>query len=562
VQSLLTARVDRLAAQDRALLQAAAVIGRRFDPELLAAVMDDEGTIDARLAAMQALDLVYSEPKSAGYSFMHALVRDALYQSLLARPRIALHLKIAEEIERRSGNRLAEMAEVLAHHYSQTDRADKAFTYLAMAAEKSLGVYSLEEAGNHFTAAIALLAEHPASASDQRVAELLVGYASYANLAMRFSSVTETVERFEMRLGRLGDNPSRVLIQHHCINAMIYSARFRDADKAQSALDEMASRLGDVKSKAYALASSIHLSSYCGLYAAETFDALSREALESASSLNDAYIQCLLRHAVANEELTRGRMAEARQAAEELVAVGHKMNDPRSLGYGMILQAAQAFASDDYAGALNFADAGLSIARTPFDKAWIKDSKLNALVLLRRPEGIPLLRDFVDECAANGWYGNLAYVEGTWGIALILKGDIGAGIRWLEHCILKREQEGFGLLADWLRFGLCDVYLGILSGTEKAPVAVVVRNILTLAAIMLTGHRRISTLVTQVLHNPRYDKNGIHIGRCEMILGLLYKVKKKRALAVQHLTGAKRIASQFGPTPMLAKIEAALSELT
>ena len=99
VQSLLTARVDRLAPQDRALLQAAAVIGRRFDPQLLAVVADDAGDIDARLAAMQALDLVHPEGKSGDYSFKHALVRDALYQSLLTGPRAALHL------EDRRGNR-------------------------------------------------------------------------------------------------------------------------------------------------------------------------------------------------------------------------------------------------------------------------------------------------------------------------------------------------------------------------------------------------------------------------------------------------------------------------
>ena len=63
--------------------------------------------------------------KSGDYAFKHALVRDALYQSLLTEPRTALHLKIAEEIERRSGNRLTEVAEVLAHHYSQTDRAEQ-----------------------------------------------------------------------------------------------------------------------------------------------------------------------------------------------------------------------------------------------------------------------------------------------------------------------------------------------------------------------------------------------------------------------------------------------------
>ena len=46
-----------------------------------------------------------------------------------------------------------------------------------------------------------------------------------------------------------------------------------------------------------------------------------------------------------------------------------------------------------------------------------------------------------------------------------------------------------------------------------------------------------------------------------MILGLLYKAKKKRALAVQHLTEAKRILLQFGQTPILARVEGALVEL-
>ena len=80
VQSLLTARVDRLAPQDRAVLQAAAVIGRRFDPQLLAAAADVGGDVDARLGAMRALGLVLSEGKSSDYAFKHALVRDALYQ--------------------------------------------------------------------------------------------------------------------------------------------------------------------------------------------------------------------------------------------------------------------------------------------------------------------------------------------------------------------------------------------------------------------------------------------------------------------------------------------------
>jgi len=46
-----------------------------------------------------------------------------------------------------------------------------------------------------------------------------------------------------------------------------------------------------------------------------------------------------------------------------------------------------------------------------------------------------------------------------------------------------------------------------------------------------------------------------------MILGLLYKIKKKHTLATHHLTEARRILSEFGQSPMLARIETALAEI-
>jgi hypothetical protein len=65
-----------------------------------------------------------------------------------------------------------------------------------------------------------------------------------------------------------------------------------------------------------------------------------------------------------------------------------------------------------------------------------------------------------------------------------------------------------------------------------------------------------------VRSNPQFDPDGHYIGRAEMILGLLYKAKKKKALAASHLTEARRIVGAFGPSPMLTRIEAALAELT
>jgi len=59
-----------------------------------------------------------------------------------------------------------------------------------------------------------------------------------------------------------------------------------------------------------------------------------------------------------------------------------------------------------------------------------------------------------------------------------------------------------------------------------------------------------------------FDPNGHHIGRAEMILGLLYKIKKKKDLARRHLTEAQRIVAPTGPSPMLTRIEDALAALT
>jgi class 3 adenylate cyclase len=562
VQGLLAARVDRLALQDRTLLQAAAVIGRRFDPELLAAAANDAIDIDARLAALQALDLVHPEAESGGYAFKHALVRDALYQSLLTGPRATLHLKIAEEIELRGGNRPAEVVDSLAHHYSHTDRADKAFAYLAMAGAKSLGVYSFDEAGKYFSAAIALLDKNPDCASDLQVAELLVDVTLHSNLSLQFRSTIKIVERFGSRLDRLGDNPTCVLVIHHCVIAKIYSAPFREAELAQNNLSEMASRVPDPRSRAYALGSAIHMSTIVAPYPIDVFETLSREAITAASRTDDAYIQYFVQYAVGWEEFHRGRMTRAHHAAEQLMSAGRRMNDPRSIGYAMQLQAWIANVGDDYTAALSFADTGFSIARTPYDREVARNAKITALVLLRRPEAIPLLRDFMDQCAVNGWHYFLTGIDGIWSIALVLHGEIGKGIRWMKQSILRRDREGYHAAADWYRMLLCEIYLEIIAGTEKPSAKVLVRNALTLVAVISTAQRRVRTLVKRVRQNPQADPNGHHIGRCEMILGLLYKVKKKRPLAVRHLSEAKRIASQFGPTPMLAKIDAALAELT
>ena len=98
MQSLLTARMDRLQPQDRALLQAAAAIGRRFDPGLLSLVFERPDETGAALRRLQAQDIVYRETNSSDYVFKHVLLRDTVYQSMVSERRAELHLAIAAGI--------------------------------------------------------------------------------------------------------------------------------------------------------------------------------------------------------------------------------------------------------------------------------------------------------------------------------------------------------------------------------------------------------------------------------------------------------------------------------
>jgi len=451
LESLLTARVDSLAAEDRMLLQVASVIGRRFDPSLLTAAFGEADNIAARLTAMQAVDLIRLEGRSNSYLFKHALVRDALYQSLLTEARTAMHLRIAEEIERRSGNRLTEVAEVLAHHYSQAIRADKAFTYLSMAGTKSLSVYSLEEATTHFTSAVNLLNKNPACASDDQVAEFLVSYTFLLNMTAQIRTTIAVTERYLTRIARLSDDARAVLIRHNYVFALLWNTRYRLASEVQREARQMAGRLDDSRPKAYALASEILVSTLVAPRPPHEFETLKRDAIKAASDTADAYIQNWARFVVAWEEFHQGRVDDARESARALMQVGRRLDDPRSTGLGLCVLALIALVSDAYAEALEYSEQSIALAVTPFERETALNIKGCVLILLRRTdEGLALLETFRRRCFADGDLYSLTTSDAFLGVAKVIQGNIGEGIRLLEQ----QYRSGRARVIGRLRIGI------------------------------------------------------------------------------------------------------------
>jgi tetratricopeptide (TPR) repeat protein len=313
---------------------------------------------------------------------------------------------------------------------------------------------------------------------------------------------------------------------------------------------------------AYALVSELSVSSYCAPISIKIFQSKRREAEAALANVNDAYLQNFYLAILGWDEISRGRVTEARKAADRLMVVGGSMNDPRSLGYGTAMKALIAMLSDDHEQALEMSERALSLSRAEFDRAIAAPARNTALLLLNKPGAVEEVKRYMALCKEDGWTLFVSVPELMLGVALARNGRIDDGLRHIEDAIARREKEGYQAAADFYRLSLCEVYLEILSSKGGASLGVLLRNIRSLTWVFMFGAKRIFSLLEQVRSNPQFDRDGHYIGRTEMILGLVYKTKKKKALAARHLTEARRIVSAFGSSPMLTRIEVALAELT
>jgi DNA-binding SARP family transcriptional activator len=142
IRSVLAARVDHLAAQQKSVLQVASVIGRRFDGRIVRRLVgpvepDFTGLVERDLLRRRRSDRADGDPLSAEelYEFKHALTRDVAYASLSRSRRPRLHAAVARDVEAVSGDG-DDRAPILAHHFTAAVRDDdRAFAWTGRDAE-------------------------------------------------------------------------------------------------------------------------------------------------------------------------------------------------------------------------------------------------------------------------------------------------------------------------------------------------------------------------------------------------------------------------------------------
>lgn len=173
VRPVVALRVGRLAPSTQEVLAAAAVVGTDFGVSMLGAVTaTPAGALLQALDESRAAGLVVETGDGGAFRFVHALVREALYEQLGLPARAALHDRIAGVLEERFGEaRLPEIA----HHVLRGSGAgghDRAVDLGMRAGEQSFEVLAYEEAARWYRRAFdALQTDHRA---DPRATELLL----------------------------------------------------------------------------------------------------------------------------------------------------------------------------------------------------------------------------------------------------------------------------------------------------------------------------------------------------------------------------------------------------
>ncbi len=146
LQDLLMARLDRMPAEARKVLQLGSCIGREWNFEQLQSIFPEEEPI--LLAGIdQLLDKGIVHASGNGFTIRHALIQDASYDSMLRRTRQGYHAQIAAHLEQdTSGDTLPER---IAQHWVKADQPLRSVPFWLDAGRRAVASSAMVEAENH-----------------------------------------------------------------------------------------------------------------------------------------------------------------------------------------------------------------------------------------------------------------------------------------------------------------------------------------------------------------------------------------------------------------------------
>ena len=400
VQAILAARIDRLGAEDKRLLQAAAVVGKDVPFAMLMAVADlEENELRQGLERLQATEFLYEVRlfPELEYTFKHALTHEVAYGSLLGDRRRALHAALVGAIERLYADRLDEHVEELAHHARRAGLRDEAIQYLHRAGERAAARSAHREAIAFFEQALAVLGELGETSDVLGVTiDVLIARAN-ALVVIKGAGAPEVetpIQRAHELAARLGD-PARIFAALWGLWFVKYQVgRYRESLELAEQLLVVAEAQGD---------STLLLQAHHALWATlgSTGEALlAVRHCERGLALYDP-----VRHAsqafaygghdpgaCGGNHLARARWSlgypeRAAAAIRDALALSEKLAHPLTLGLSLATSAFIQYQVGDYDAAREAAERAIAVAKAHELTAWFDDCRVVLAGVQARQQG-------------------------------------------------------------------------------------------------------------------------------------------------------------------------------
>jgi class 3 adenylate cyclase/tetratricopeptide (TPR) repeat protein len=184
IETLILARLDTLAPEDRFLLRNASVIGAIFELDLLAAAVEDTLTDVADLQRWDRLGEFVTWEGAGSLRFRHDLFRAVAYEGLSFRRRRAMHARIAALLEERAGAAVDEVADLLSLHFQRAEDHRKTWVYAVAAGRRARERSANVEATELFQRAIDVAVNAGAEAGE--IAEIAESLGDVAELTARY----------------------------------------------------------------------------------------------------------------------------------------------------------------------------------------------------------------------------------------------------------------------------------------------------------------------------------------------------------------------------------------
>ncbi|MBI4228838.1 MAG: hypothetical protein HY693_03845 [Deltaproteobacteria bacterium] len=219
LQDSLMARLDRLKTV-KEVVQLGATLGREFTYELLKAVSPlNNSNLQRELAKLVEAEILYKRgvQPQARYIFKHALIQDAVYQSLLKSKRRQHHEKIAQVLEEKFVDIAETQPELLAHHYTEAGLVAQAIPYWQKAGEKARQRSANTEAIGHLTKGLELiktLPETPERIQQEMIVQTTIAPAFMATKGYASSEVERAVLRAWELCQSIGETPQLFPVIH------------------------------------------------------------------------------------------------------------------------------------------------------------------------------------------------------------------------------------------------------------------------------------------------------------------------------------------------------------